>query len=204
MIDPTAIIHGLGDKVVDRATYVSMFGPTTGDRVVLGDTGLMVEVEWDNVRRFHLPICFQNFFSSETLKTVYGEECKFGGGKTIRDGMGQMSSPVPDALDLVVTNALIIDHSGIFKADIGVTGGKIKGIGKAGNPDVQDGVTAGMIIGDSTEVIAGENMIVTAGAIDAHVHYICPQQIWEATASGQDFFSFVVQIIHHITYFIFI
>lgn len=98
--------------------------------------------------------------------------------------MGQMSSPVTDALDLVITNALIVDHSGIIKADIGVSNGKIKGIGKAGNPDVQEGVTPGMIIGDKTEVIAGENMIITAGAVDAHVHYICPQQIWEAIASG--------------------
>lgn len=102
--------------------------------------------------------------------------------------MGQMSSPVTDALDLVITNALIVDHSGITKADIGVSDGKIKGIGKAGNPDVQDGVTPGMIIGDRTEVIAGENLIITAGAVDAHVHYICPQQIWEAIASGCDTF----------------
>ncbi|GJJ09547.1 hypothetical protein Clacol_003770 [Clathrus columnatus] len=163
--EPKAVTFGLGDKVVDRATYVSMFGPTTGDRVKLGDTGLTVEVEWD--------------------ATVYGEECKFGGGKTIRDGMGQMSSPAPEALDLVITNALVIDHLGIYKADIGVFDGKIKRIGKAGNPDIQEGITPGMIVAGSTEVVAGENMIVTSGAIDAHVHYICPQQIWEAIASGK-------------------
>ncbi|KIJ50824.1 hypothetical protein M422DRAFT_159179 [Sphaerobolus stellatus SS14] len=165
---PDAILKGLGDFSMDRSSYVSMFGPTTGDRVRLGDTGLWVEVEWD--------------------AAVYGDEAKFGGGKTIRDGMGQSSSPnngsLLDALDLVITSALIIDHSGIYKADIGVKEGKITGLGKAGNPDSMEGVTDGMIIGGKTEVVAGEGLIVTAGAVDAHVHYICPQQITEGLAAG--------------------
>ncbi|KAL0063479.1 Urease [Marasmius tenuissimus] len=150
---------------VGREAYVAMFGPTTGDRVRLGDMDLWIEVEKD--------------------LTVYGEEVKFGGGKTIREGMGQATNRSGfSSLDRVITNALILDWSGVYKADIGIKNGSICGIGKAGNPDTQDGVTPGMVIGSSTDVIAGENLIVTAGAIDAHVHFICPQLIPEALASG--------------------
>ncbi|KAK1220516.1 Urease [Marasmius sp. AFHP31] len=150
---------------VGREAYVAMFGPTTGDRVRLGDMDLWIEVENDF--------------------TVYGEEVKFGGGKTIREGMGQATNrPGSESLDRVITNALILDWSGIYKADVGIKNGLISGIGKAGNPDTQDGVTEGMVIGSSTDVIAGENLILTAGAIDAHVHFICPQLIPEALASG--------------------
>ncbi|RWA06199.1 hypothetical protein EKO27_g8900 [Xylaria grammica] len=150
---------------MDRAAYRTMFGPTTGDRVRLGSTDLWVKVEKD--------------------MTVYGDECKFGGGKTLREGMGQMSGCADaDSLDLVVTNALIVDYTGIYKADIGVKGGLIVGIGKAGNPDVMDGVTDGMIVGSCTDVIAGENKIVTAGGMDSHIHFICPQQAYESIASG--------------------
>jgi len=153
------------DTLVSREAYVSMFGPTTGDRIRLGDTELWIEVERD--------------------EAVYGDEVKFGGGKSIREGMGQATNrPSSEALDLVVTNALIIDWSGIFKADIGVKNGFIVGLGKAGNPDVMDGVHPSLIIGSSTEVIAGEKLIVTAGAIDAHVHYISPTQVIEALAAG--------------------
>ena len=142
-----------------------MFGPTTGDRVRLGDTDLIIEVEHDFA--------------------VYGEECKFGGGKVLRDGMGQGSGvPQSEALDLIITNALIVDHSGIFKADIGIKNGRIVGIGKAGNPDLMDGVTPGMVVGPTTEAIAGEKRIVTAGGIDSHIHFICPQQIEEAISAG--------------------
>ncbi|KAI5807666.1 urease [Peziza echinospora] len=148
-----------------RRDYAAMFGPTKGDLVRLGDTDLWVKVEKD--------------------ETVYGDECKFGGGKTIREGMGQMSN-CPDniSLDLVITNALIIDHTGIYKADIGVKDGKIKAIGKAGNPDVMANVHKEMIIGSNTDVIAGEGKIVTYGAFDTHVHFICPQQAEEAICSG--------------------
>src|SRR5436190_8437302 len=143
-----------------------MFGPTTGDRVRLADTGLVVEVERD--------------------LTVYGEEVKFGGGKTIRDGMGQsqrVNGPgAGDAVDCVLTNALIVDHWGIVKADIGLRGSRIAKIGKAGNPDVQSGVD--IVIGPGTEIIAAEGMIVTAGGIDSHIHFICPQQIEESLMSG--------------------
>ncbi|KAJ3554541.1 hypothetical protein NM688_g3056 [Phlebia brevispora] len=150
---------------VSRGAYVAMFGPTTGDRVRLGDTALWVEVERD--------------------MTVYGDEVKFGGGKTIREGMGQATNrSSKETLDLVITNALIIDWSGIYKADIGVKNGIIVGIGKAGNPDVMDGVDERLIVGSSTEAIAGEKLIVTAGAIDAHIHFICPQQVTEALAAG--------------------
>lgn len=137
----------------------------TGDKVRLADTNLILEVERD--------------------LTVYGDECKFGGGKTLRDGMGQADA-VSDhqALDLVITNALIVDYSGIYKADIGVKNGIIVGIGKAGNPDVMEGVTKGMIVGATTEALAGEGKIFTAGAIDGHVHYICPQLVQEAGAHG--------------------
>jgi urease subunit alpha len=139
-----------------------MFGPTTGDRIRLADTELWIEIERDF--------------------TVYGEEVKFGGGKVIRDGMGQSQRPSGEAADTVITNAMILDHWGIVKADIGIKDGRISGIGKAGNPDIQPGVT--IIIGPGTEVIAGENKIVTAGGIDTHIHFICPQQIEEAIASG--------------------
>jgi len=148
---------------ITRSAYAEMFGPTTGDRVRLGDTGLIVEVEAD--------------------RTVYGDEVKFGGGKVIRDGMGQSQiTNAGGAVDTVIANALILDHWGIVKADIGIKGGRIAGIGKAGNPDVQPGVD--IVIGPGTEVIAGEGQIVTAGAIDAHIHFICPQQVEEALMSG--------------------
>ncbi|HLP42837.1 MAG TPA: urease subunit alpha, partial [Fibrobacteria bacterium] len=152
-------------RSIGRQAYSDMYGPTTGDRVRLGDTGLVIEVEQDH--------------------TVYGEECKFGGGKVLRDGMGQGSGvPQAEALDLLITNALVIDYSGIYKADIGVKGGRIQGLGKAGNPHVMPGVDPGMTVGPTTEVIAGEGLIVTAGGIDSHIHFICPQQIDEALASG--------------------
>jgi urease subunit alpha len=152
-------------KKIDRKTYAAMYGITTGDKIRLGDTELVVEVEKDH--------------------TVYGDECKFGGGKVLRDGMGQATGvSQKDALDLVITNALIVDYTGIIKADVGIKDGRIAGIGKAGNPDVMSGVDPGMIVGVTTEVIAGEKLILTAGAIDAHIHFICPQQIDEALASG--------------------
>ncbi|MBK6960173.1 MAG: urease subunit alpha [Gammaproteobacteria bacterium] len=148
---------------IGRRAYAEMFGPTTGDRVRLGDTELWIEVERDF--------------------TVYGEEVKFGGGKVIRDGQGQsQATRAAGALDTVITNALILDHWGIVKADIGIRDGRIAGIGKAGNPDVQPGVT--LVIGPGTEVIAGEGLIATAGGIDAHIHFICPQQVEEALMSG--------------------
>ncbi|KUI60485.1 Urease, partial [Cytospora mali] len=150
---------------MDRAAYAAMFGPTTGDLVRLGLTDLWVKVEKDY--------------------TVYGDECKFGGGKTLREGMGQATGrPDSRTLDLVVVNALIVDWTGIYKADIGVKDGMIVGIGKAGNPDVMEGVTPGMVVGSCTDVIAGEGKIITAGGIDTHIHFICPQQIEEAIASG--------------------
>ena len=147
---------------IDRNTYASMFGPTIGDRVRLGDTALTIEVEKDFA--------------------TYGEEVKFGGGKVIRDGMGQSQEPSSKTVDLVITNALILDYWGVVKADVGITGGRITGIGKAGNPDIQDGVT--IVIGPGTEVLAGEGHILTAGGIDSHIHFICPQQIEEALMSG--------------------
>jgi urease subunit alpha len=151
---------------INRRAYAEMFGPTTGDRVRLADTGLIVEVEKDY-----------------TLAAgAYGEEVKFGGGKTIRDGMGQSQRLAKDVADTVITNALIIDHWGIVKADIGLKAGRISAIGKAGNPDVQPGVD--IVIGPGTEIIAGEGNIVTAGGIDTHIHFICPQQIEEALMSG--------------------
>jgi urease subunit alpha len=152
---------------ISRRAYADMFGPTVGDRVRLADTALVVEVERD---------C--------TLQAGgYGEEVKFGGGKTIRDGMGQgQRSRAQGAVDLVITNALIIDHWGIVKADIGVKDSRIVGIGKAGNPDVQPGID--IVIGPGTEILAGEGMIVTAGGYDSHIHFICPQQIEEALMSG--------------------
>jgi urease subunit alpha len=147
---------------INRRAYAEMFGPTTGDRLRLADTDLIVEVERDF--------------------TVYGEEVKFGGGKVIRDGRGQSQRESKDCADTVITNALIIDHWGIVKADIGLKNGRIAAIGKAGNPDIQPGVT--IVIGPGTEIIAGEGMIVTAGGVDTHIHFICPQQIDEALNSG--------------------
>ena len=148
---------------LSRAAYAGMFGPTIGDRIRLADTELFIEVEQD--------------------RTLYGEEVKFGGGKVIRDGMGQSQvSRAGGAVDTVITNALVVDHTGIFKADIGLRDGRIAAIGKAGNPDVQPNVT--IVIGPGTEAIAGEGRIVTAGGIDVHIHMICPQQIEEALYSG--------------------
>jgi urease subunit alpha len=151
---------------IDRKAYAQMFGPTVGDAVRLADTNLWAEIEHDY--------------------TVYGDECKFGGGKVIRDGMGQSSRHTRDqgVLDTLITNAIIIDHWGIVKADIGIKDGLIIGIGKAGNPDLMDGVHPNMVVGASTEVIAGEGKIITAGGVDTHIHYICPQQIETALASG--------------------
>jgi urease subunit alpha len=149
-------------SVINRTAYAEMFGPTTGDRVRLADTELWLEVEKDY--------------------TTYGEEVKFGGGKVIRDGMGQSQATRKDTPDLVITNALILDHWGIVKADVAVRDGRIFAIGKAGNPDIQPNVN--IIVGPSTEVIAGEGSILTAGGIDAHIHFICPQQVDEALCSG--------------------
>ena len=147
---------------MDRKNYAQMFGPTTGDRVRLGDTDIWIQVEEDF--------------------TTYGDEVKFGGGKVIRDGMGQSQVTNEFAVDLVITNALVLDHWGIVKGDVGVKNGRITRVGKAGNPDVQDNVD--IIVGPGTEVIAGEGCILTAGGIDAHIHFICPQQIEEALTSG--------------------
>ena len=151
---------------IPRRTYTDIYGPTVGDKVRLADTELFIEVEKDH--------------------TVYGDESKFGGGKTLRDGMGQMPGATREdgVLDLVLTNALILDYWGIVKADIGVRNGKIAGIGKAGNPNIMDGVSDGMVVGAGTEVIAAEGMIVTPGGLDVHIHFICPQQIDEALSSG--------------------
>src|SRR6201996_7207943 len=151
---------------IDRRAYADFYGPTTGDRVRLADTELIVEVEKDF--------------------TVYGDEITFGGGKVIRDGMGQSARATREegVLDLVITNALIIDHWGIVKGDIGVRDGRIVKVGKAGNPDVMQGVDPELVVGASTEVIAGENLIVTAGAIDSHVHFIAPQQVYVALCGG--------------------
>ena len=150
---------------ISRSAYADIYGPTTGDKVRLGDTSLILKVEKDFA--------------------VYGDECKFGGGKTIREGMGQAAG-VGDAgaLDCVITNALVVDYTGIYKADIGIKGGLISAIGKAGNPDVMAGVSPNMVVGVTTEVIAGEGLILTAGGIDSHIHYICPQQAYEAIAAG--------------------
>jgi urease subunit alpha len=147
---------------ISRSAYAEMFGPTTGDRIRLADTELFIEIERDYA--------------------TYGEEVKFGGGKVIRDGMGQSQRSAADVMDTVITNAVILDHWGIVKADIGLKNGLIAGIGKAGNPDIQPNVT--MAIGGATEIIAGEGMIVTAGGVDSHIHFICPQQIEEALMSG--------------------
>ncbi|HTZ35269.1 MAG TPA: urease subunit alpha, partial [Stellaceae bacterium] len=143
-------------NAISRGAYAAMFGPTTGDRIRLADTELVIEVESD--------------------RTIYGEEVKFGGGKVIRDGMGQSQvTRAAGAVDTVITNAVILDHWGIVKADIAIKDGRIAGIGKAGNPDVQPGVD--IVIGPGTEIIAGEGRIVTAGGIDVHIHFIAPQQI---------------------------
>ena len=149
-------------STISRKAYADMFGPTTGDRVRLGDTELFIEVESD--------------------ATVYGDEVKFGGGKVIRDGMGQSQRVASEVVDVVITNALILDHWGVVKADIGIKDGRITGIGQAGNPDVRPGVN--IVLGPGTEAIAGEGMIATAGGIDAHIHFICPQQVDEALMSG--------------------
>ncbi|MBN9681848.1 MULTISPECIES: urease subunit alpha [unclassified Corallococcus] len=152
-------------RKLNRRHYADMFGPTTGDRVRLGDTGLWLQVERD--------------------ATVYGDECKFGGGKVLREGMGQRAGVGDaDALDCVITNALVVDWTGIFKADVGIKAGRISAIGKAGNPDVMAGVTPGLVVGVTTEVIAGEGLILTAGGLDTHIHFISPQQADEAIASG--------------------
>ncbi len=151
--------------LMKRQHYAEMFGPTTGDRVRLGDTSLLLQVERDH--------------------TVYGDECKFGGGKPIREGQGQAAGVgQEDCLDCVITNALVVDYTGIYKADVGIKNGLIAGIGKAGNPDVMAGVSQNMIVGVTTEVIAGEGLILTAGGIDSHIHFICPQQAHEAIAAG--------------------
>lgn len=150
---------------MERHAYNSMFGPTTGDKVRLGATDLWITVEKDH--------------------THYGDECTFGGGKTIRDGMGQSAGRAnADCLDTVLTNALIVDYTGIYKADIGIKDGIIVGIGKAGNPDIMEGVDENMIVGSTTDVIAAEHDIVTYGGMDSHIHFICPQQAHEAVASG--------------------
>src|SRR5215217_5252541 len=151
---------------ISRIKYASMYGPTTGDKVRLGDTELFIEIEKDF--------------------TVYGDEAKFGGGKTIRDGMAQSATAMRSegVLDFVITSIVIIDHWGIVKADIGIKDGKITGIGKAGNPDTMDGITPGMTIGASTEVHGGAGLIATAGGIDTHIHFICPQLVDHALFSG--------------------
>ena len=154
--------------LIDRRAYADFYGPTTGDRLRLADTALIIEIEKDF--------------------TVYGDEITFGGGKVIRDGMGQNSTMSRQdnsgVLDLVITNAVVIDHWGIVKGDIGIRDGRIVKVGKAGNPDTMDGVDSELVVGAATEVVAGENMIVTAGCVDSHIHFICPQQIYEALSNG--------------------
>ncbi|HEU5320234.1 MAG TPA: amidohydrolase family protein, partial [Methylomirabilota bacterium] len=151
---------------LSRRQYADLYGPTTGDRVRLADTELFVRVERD--------------------LTVPGEEAKFGGGKVVRDGMGQSAraTRAEGVLDAVVTNALIVDHWGIVKADVGIRDGRIAGVGKAGNPDVMAGVSPELVIGAATEVIAGEGRLVTAGGLDTHIHFICPQLVEEALSAG--------------------
>jgi urease len=163
--DPVGDSAHLDAFSMERDAYIRMFGPTTGDLVRLGATDLWIKVEKDYA--------------------VYGDECSFGGGKTLREGMGQASGrSAAECLDTVITNALVIDWTGIYKADIGIKDGNIVGIGKAGNPDVMDGVHEDLIVGSSTDVIAGENKILTAGGFDTHIHFICPQQVNESIASG--------------------
>lgn len=151
---------------MSREEYAELFGPTTGDKIRLGDTDLWIEVEKDF--------------------TVYGEEMIFGGGKTIRDGMGQNGriTGKDGALDLVITNVVLLDYTGIVKADVGVKDGRIVGVGKSGNPDIMDGVDPHMVIGAGTEVISGEGKILTAWGVDTHIHFICPQQMEVALSSG--------------------
>ena len=151
---------------IDGKKYAAMYGPTTGDKIRLADTNLVIQIEKDF--------------------TVYGDEAKFGGGKTLRDGMGQSVNTTREGgdLDLVITNCVILDYTGIYKADIGIKDGKIAGIGKAGNPDTMDGVTPGMTVGAATEALAGEGLIVTAGGIDTHIHFISPEQVGTALCSG--------------------
>src|SRR5947207_1077610 len=151
---------------ITRKQYAALYGPTTGDRIRLADTELLIEIERD--------------------LTTPGDEAKFGGGKVLRDGMGQSASATSQAgaLDVVITNAVIVDHWGIVKADIGIRGGRIVAIGKSGNPDIMNGVTPGMIVGAATEAIAGEGKIITAGGLDRHVHFICPQLVWTALSAG--------------------
>ncbi len=151
---------------ISRRQYADLYGPTVGDRVRLADTDLFLEIERD--------------------LTTPGDEAKFGGGKVLRDGMGQSAraTSAEGTLDVVITNAMVVDHWGIVKADIGIRGGRIVAVGKAGNPDMMDGVTPGMVVGAGTEVIAGEGRIVTAGGIDSHVHFICPQLVWAALSGG--------------------
>ena len=163
--NPKSTSEKLEPFTMSREEYASMYGPTVGDTVRLSTTDLWVKVERDF--------------------TIHGDECTFGGGKTLRDGIGQASGRSDEeCLDLVITNALVIDWSGIYKADIGVKAGFIVGIGKAGNPDTMDGVNQKLIVGSTTDVMAGDGKIVTAGAIDTHCHFICPQQAEEAIASG--------------------
>ncbi|KAK3693669.1 putative urease [Podospora appendiculata] len=163
--EPAADLALVDAFSMDRAAYATMFGPTTGDVLRLGSTDLWIKVEKDF--------------------TVYGDECKFGGGKTLREGMGQATGRSDaETLDMVVTNALVVDWTGIYKADIGVKAGFIVGIGKAGNPDVMDGVTPNMVVGSCTDVVAGEGKIITAGGLDTHIHFICPQQAQESVSSG--------------------
>src|SRR5258707_1034498 len=153
---------------IPRRTYSDLYGPTTGDRVRLADTELIIEVERDYA--------------------IYGDEITFGGGKVIRDGMGQSSTSIREsehgALDVVITNALIVDHWGIVKADIGIRDGRIVKIGKAGNPDTQDGVDPDLVVGAATEVISGEGKILTSGGIDTHIHFLSPQQTYKTASNG--------------------
>lgn len=163
--DPTTRTSDYAGLAMKRDLYARMYGPTKGDVIRLGDTELFIRVEKD--------------------LTVYGDECKFGGGKVLREGQGQATGvAAADQLDTVITNALIVDHTGIYKADIGIKDGSICSIGKAGNDDVMEGVTERMIVGVNTEAIAGEGLIVTAGGMDAHVHFICPQICEVALYSG--------------------
>lgn len=163
--EPIGDMAHLDPYSMERDAYISMFGPTTGDLVRLASTDLWIKVETDFTR--------------------YGDECVFGGGKTLREGMGQAGGrPDAETLDTVITNALVVDWSGIYKADIGIKNGIIVGIGKAGNPDVMAGVHPNLVVGSCTDVIGGEKSIVTAGGFDSHIHFICPQQAYEAIASG--------------------
>lgn len=157
--------YNIGPYTMDRLSYAAMYGPTLGDSIRLGTTDLWVKIEKDH--------------------TAHGDECTFGGGKTLRDGIGQAAGRSDnECADLVLTNAIVIDWTGIYKADIGIKEGVIVGIGKAGNPDVMDNVNPSLVIGSNTDIIAGEGKIVTAGGVDTHVHYICPQQAVEALTSG--------------------